>query len=144
MKKKLNIGCGEIMRDDYEGLDIQDFGQEYVVDIFEFLKFDTRRDCYEEVMANHFLEHFNQDELKMIFKGVHDLLKQGGTFKIVVPHQKKESAYALTHKTFWNEEVFKIFENKIFCGEFECEGHWKIDSLVTNSRLDIHCTLIKI
>ena len=142
--KKLNLGCGKNARDGYEGLDMQDFGQEYEIDILEFLKFAGERDAYNEVMANHFLEHFNQDELKIIFTGVHKILKKGGIFRITVPHQKKESAYALTHKIFWNEEVFKIFENKIFCGEFECEGHWKIDSLVTNSRLDIHCTLIKI
>lgn len=143
--KKLNLGCGKIPRDGYEGLDIQDFGQEYVMDIFNFFEeYFGRIGMYDEVMANHFLEHFNQEDLKIIFKGIHRLLVKGGTFKIVVPHQKKESAYALTHKTFWNEEVFRIFENKIFSEEFECEGHWKIKSLVTNSRLDIHCTLIKI
>ena len=141
---KLNIGCGKNARDGYEGLDSQDFGQEYAIDIFDFLKFDKRKGCYEEVMANHFLEHFNQDELKIIFKGIYRLLKKDGIFRITVPHQKKESAWALTHKTFWNEEVFKIFENKIFCEEFECEGHWRIKSLVTNSRLDIHCELIKL
>ena len=36
--KKLNLGCGKIPRDGYEGLDIQDFGQEYVMDIFNFFE----------------------------------------------------------------------------------------------------------
>lgn len=142
---KLNLGCGKNARDGYEGLDIQDFGQEYVMDIFEFFERTRgKNNIYNEIMANHFLEHFNQDELKIIFSEVGKLLKSKGIFRITVPHQKKESAYALTHKTFWNEEVFRVFENKIFCEEFGCFNYWEVESLVTNSRLDIHCILIKI
>jgi len=146
---KLNLGCGENWKEkypDYVGLDIEDFGQKYVCDVYKFFKIEVTRLSleleFDEVMANHFLEHFNQEELKHIFKGVGTILKQGGLFKIVVPHKDKERSYVLSHKTFWTEDTFKVLEEEIF--ERYGFGKWKIKKLVTNKRLDIHCWLKKV
>jgi len=149
-KKKLNIGCGDNLElyPDYDGLDLVDFGQIFIGDVLELLpKFfhkdgiiDTKsNDLYDEVMANHFLEHFNQDELKVIFNSVHGILKEGGLFKIVVPHKKKDSAWQLSHKTFWTESTFEYLVKPIF--ERYDFGKWEIEKLVTNKRGDIHAWL---
>ena len=141
--KKLNIGCGAKKRDGFDGLDIQDFGQKYVGDIFKFM-FDNPELEFEEVYAEHFLEHFTQIELKKMFISIWCLLKMGGSFKIIVPSKNKEESWVLTHKTFFTEYTFKAFENQIFAGEFCEEYEWKIKELKTNSRQDIYCELIKI
>ena len=146
---KLNLGCGANWKlyPEYMSLDIVDFGQEYVLDILEVLKDPDAADfqCegyWDEVMANHFLEHFSQDELKIILSGINKMLKAGGTFKFVVPHKDAAKAWVLSHKTFWNEETVDFLaqpQNEIYGF-----GVWKIDECVVNDKKDMHVKLRKI
>lgn len=143
-KVKLNLGCGESWEKqypDYDGLDIIDFGQKYVGDVIKLLP-DLYGGTFDEVISNHFLEHFDQDQLKLIFSGVHRVLKDGAIFKVCVPHKDKEQSWVLSHKTFWTEYTFRVLENELF--DRYGFGGWKISKLVTNERLDIHCWLKKI
>lgn len=147
---KLNLGCGSNWKKypDYFGIDLVDFGQMYVGDI---LKFFTNPDAldfncenyWDEIMANHFLEHFNQEQLKQIFLGVHKILKTNGIFKIVVPHKDRPEAWYLVHKTFFNEETFKMFD-RTETDSYAEFGKWKVKTLVTNNKGNIHCELIKL
>ena len=147
--RKLNIGCGPNWKKiypDYVGLDIIDHSQRYVGDIrFELnhISYEIKNTLWDEVMANHFLEHFTQAELSKIFLDVYSLLKIGGTFKIVVPRKDSDKAYVLTHKTFWTEKTFRALEEDE-TSSYSLFGKWKIKKLVTNSRKDIHCLLEKI
>lgn len=141
--KKLNIGCGEKIIEGYDGLDKQDTGQKWVCDILEFFTDFDVKEFYDEVRAEHFLEHFDQDELRIIFNGVYKILKTGGIFEIIVPSKEKDSAYVLTHKTYWTEETFKVFERKIFCDDYGVPL-WKIREVRTNSRKDIYCEMVKL
>lgn len=149
---KLNLGCGSNWKElypDYEGLDIVDYGQDWIMDILEFCAYvsnvsgSNQELIYEEVMANHFLEHFNQDELKTIFLTVHSILDNGGLFRITVPHKDRPEAWYLVHKTFFNEETFKMFD-RVGTDSYAEFGTWKVEELVTNDRGNIHCVLKKI
>ena len=146
MKNKytLNLGCGSNWKElypNYIGLDLIDYGQDYVGDVLKILSHLTEN-TLKEVMANHFLEHFTQQELKIIFFEVNRLLKKGGIFKFVVPHMKKERAWILSHKTFWNEETIKWLGEKE-TSEVYGFGKWEVKEVVTNSREDIHAVLVK-
>jgi predicted SAM-dependent methyltransferase len=145
MSKRLNLGCGPNWRVyDYEGLDIINYGQKYVGDAMEKLdELVVSSEEFDEIMANHFLEHFTQDQLKYIFCRVWDLLPVGGVFRFVVPHKDKEKAWVLPHKTFWCEETVRFFEREDadFVYGF---GKWKVRSLVVNGRKDIHAELVKV
>jgi len=145
--KKLNLGCGENWKEkypDYEGLDIIDFGQKYVGNVLKLLdEFVVTNKWFTEVMANHFLEHFDQNELKIIFSKVHDILETGGLFKFVVPHKDKGEAWVLSHKTYWCEETIKWLEREDTDPVYGF-GRWKIDRIVVNKRKDIHVWLRKI
>lgn len=144
--KKLNLGCGEYWKTypDYAGLDVGDYGQRFVGNVLDLLKVDGNDvapfyTCvWDEVMANHFLEHFNQEELKLLLKGIYRILRHGGIFKFVVPHKDREEAWDLTHKTFWNENTVRTLES------IEGFGRWKVKSCVTNDKKNIHAELIKI
>jgi len=145
MVRKLNLGCGAKWKElypDYEGLDIIDYGQEWKGDVRIILLAFTDG-LFDEVMANHFLEHFSQNELKDIFLRVYDILKKGGIFRIVVPHKDRPEAWYLVHKTFFNEETFKMFD-RTETDSYTEFGKWKVKSLVTNNRGNIHCTLEKL
>ncbi len=138
--KKLNLGCGQNWKNnypDYDGLDIENYGQTYVGNVLELLK-DMTSDSYDEIIANHFLEHFSQDELKIIFFEVNRILKHNCYFKFVVPHKDRPAAWDLTHKTFWNENTVTTLE--IIKGF----GNWKVENCITNSRKDIHSLLKKV
>jgi predicted SAM-dependent methyltransferase len=137
---KLNLGCGinwQKNYPEYDGLDIENYGQKFVGDILEIIK-SFQDNIYDETMANHFLEHFTQDELKFLFYEINRILKKNCIFKFVVPHKDRPEAWDLTHKTFWNENTVKTIE--ILKGF----GSWRIESCVTNQRKDIHSVLRKI
>lgn len=149
--KKLNIGCGPDWKKnypDYGGLDICDFGQKYVCDIFNYFNGILPEDqvkkleYYDEVMANHFLEHFNQDEVKIIFQGVYKILKKGGLFKFIVPHKKKPKAWIPVHKSFWNEAGVEWLGEEIADSIYGF-GKWKVKEIITNKKEDIHAWLIR-
>jgi len=137
---KLNLGCGTNWQKnypEYDGLDIENYGQKFVGDIIQIIK-SLQNDTYDEIMANHFLEHFTQDELKFLFNEINRILKNNCIFKFVVPHKDRPEAWDLTHKTFWNENTVKTIE--ILKGF----GSWRVESCVTNQRKDIHSVLRKI
>lgn len=144
-KATLNLGCGSRWKElypSYVGLDIIDYSQDYVGDVLKVLP-NLTDDTLEEVIANHFLEHFTQKELKIIFFNVNRLLKVGGVFKFVVPHMKKKRSWILAHCSFWNEDTIN------WLGEEDADkvygfGKWKVEKVVTNARKDIHVELRKI
>lgn len=137
---KLNLGCGPNWKEQYPehiGLDIKDYGQQFKGDIFRIFPSLYNLNYWDEIMANHFLEHFTQNQLKKIFKKVHAILKQDGVFKFVVPHKSKPKAWILTHKTFWNKLTVTTLE------EFDDFGAWRVEKVIVNKRKDIHAWLIK-
>lgn len=141
--RKLNLGCGEDWQSypEYVGLDIINFGQSYVSDVLNFFK--ANNEIWDEIMANHFLEHFSQDDLRTIFFSVWSRLKSGGVFKFVVPHKDKPKAWVLSHKTFWCEETVRWLEREDSTKVYGF-GKWGIIELVVNDRKDIHVVLQKL
>lgn len=146
--RKLNLGCGPKWKEqypDYLGLDIMDYGQEFVGDVLEYLESVSnlpQEEKFEEVMANHFLEHFSQDELKKIFTGVHAILQDGGIFRFTVPHMKKEKSWVLSHKTFWNKTMIEWMGDED-AGVVYGLGFWDVKEVIVNEREDIHAIFIK-
>lgn len=138
-EKKLNLGSGRSWKlyPNHDGVDRMNFGQKYVEDVFDFFERTVPEEEYDEIIANHFLEHFNQEEVKRLINLVYKALKEGCEFHFVVPHKSKDKAWDLTHKTFWNEYTAKSIT--ILDGF----GSWEIERLVTNGRLDIHVWLKK-
>lgn len=142
--KKLNLGCGPKWKEqfpDYEGLDIIDYGQQHVGNVEKLLP-NLEPESYGEVVANHFLEHFDQDQLRGIFRGIWEVLVGGGLLKFVVPHKDMDRAWCLTHKTFWNESTVKWLGRKeaVAYGF----GNWRLENVIVNERPDIHTWLRKV
>lgn len=138
---KLHIGCGKKILEGYINLDLIDRGQEVVGDVFEYLA-EGHDEEFDEVKAEHFVEHFDPDEVKLLLGMVHGVLKPGGIFHIVVPHKDKDAAFLLSHKTYFTAYTFIKLEDPEFCEDYGIPL-WEIDTLVVNDRKDIHCKLVK-
>lgn len=148
MKLNLGSGPGWKLYPDHVGFDIKDFGQTYVGDILQVLQDPDQLDfnCegyWDEVMANHFLEHFDQDQLRIILSGIHKMLKKDGILKFVVPHKDAAKAWVLSHKTFWNEETVDFLVTPV---NFDIYGFgsWRMVEIIVNDKKDIHVRLAKI
>jgi len=130
---KLEIGCGATPREGYRGVDMQDFGQEFVYDVRRPIPFDD--ESVDEIYCSHFLEHLDQDNVVKFLKQCHRMLKKGGQLWIIVPHRDNEKAYVIWHKTFYNKYTFINIEKM---------GLFKTTELVVNERPDIHWKANKI
>jgi len=132
--KRIELGCGKTPRDGYDGIDEQDFGQLYKADVLAVLtKF--KDNSVDEIYASHFFEHLYPDKVIDTLIQVYRVLKINGQLWIIVPHKEHERANVLWHRTFFTEFTFSdYFRN----------DKWQIIELVTNSRKDIHCKVIKL
>jgi len=130
---KLNIGCGKKILEGYINVDIKDFGQDIVEDIFIYLP-SLKENSVNHIRAEHIIEHFNQDEALKLLDLIWRIIEPNGELYIIVPHLKNERAWILAHKTFYNEFTFKVLDGK----------GWKIKEIVVNDRLDIHCKMLPI
>ena len=78
--KRLNFGSGSIQPDDWDNVDIVDYGQEYVGST-ELFKDDT----YDTIVAHCVLQTFGYEELPKIIKELRRILKPGGRLYITMP-----------------------------------------------------------
>lgn len=96
----------------------------------------------EELRASHVMEHIHagQDRIK-VMNEAHRVLQPGGTFEIIVPlfNGEWQAIADPTHVSYWVEESFFYFDNRIkpnadygiklwqtesFAIQSGYEGHW--------------------
>ena len=139
--RKLSIGCGENWKEehpDYEGIDVNDYGQKYVGDALQ-QAISLNGKYYGIIIANHILEHFDFEYIRMLMNELYDLLEDDGELRIIVPHKSKGKAWVPCHSTHWCEETFKFFARK----NVALYGYkrWKIKEVTVNYRNDIYCVM---
>lgn len=138
---KYNLGCGTQKFSGFDGVDIQDFGQKYVTDIWTFIYEMAEPNHCEGIRTHHFLEHFNNTDVVAIINWAHSVLSTNSEFYIEVPHKDKEESWVLTHESYWTESTFKMLADDRKINDYLGFGRWEIKQLVTNNRKDIHCIL---
>ena len=105
---KLDIGCGRVKNEGYTGLDIADYGQGIVCNVFDGIP--VQDDTVTDIICNHFLEHVNWDRIRDIFFEMYRVCKIGAKINIKTPHKDSDNAYKLTHVSFWNEKIINGIE----------------------------------
>ena len=106
---KLNLGCGKDWRSypGFIGIDIVDFGQEYVDNIERDGLHFHDDGSVEEIMAFNVLEHIAPDRMIFVMNECWRVLKMGGKFHIKVPLAPSENAFSdPTHRSFWTRKTF--------------------------------------
>ena len=118
MDMKLDIGCGKNRYKDFTGIDIQDFGQEYILDITKPLPFEDK--SIEEIYCSHTLEHI--DNIKPV---IEEFKRLTDKITIVVPHRCHPWSNCVTHIRLFDEEYFEKYfpefktENRMYkCEDF--------------------------
>ena len=125
---RLDIGCGEKVRDGFEGIDIINYGQKYVFDVRNLGLHYFENESVAEIFCSHFLEHLDSDAVIKFLKDCLEIMKSGAKMHVIVPHKDNPKAYVLWHKTFFTEHTFKDLGIMGFVTQ----------ELITNARGDIH------
>ncbi len=139
---KIHLGCGKKILEGFVNVDQLDYGQQIVGDAFEFLE-KQENNSVDLIRAEHFLEHFNREEVIRWLWLAHSKLNHLGLFEIVVPGWKRPESYFLCHKIVFTTETFRMLGVEEYCETYDLP-YFDIVRLVENDRGDIHCTLGKI
>lgn len=86
--KILELGPGTApLQGGYDTLDcFTHHNPTYLVDMAECKEWPIPDNTYDEVIAIHVLEHFELKKVQDIFRNVHRILKNGGSFRVHVPN----------------------------------------------------------
>lgn len=118
-QEKLYIGCGRDQREDYVNLDLHAEVNPDVVHNIEEAPWPFQPNSFNEVMANHVLEHISPDAIPKVFAEAGRVLESGGVFRIAVPIGSAAFTDP-THKNFWTYETPKYFTK-------ESPFSWEVD-----------------
>ncbi|WP_281238414.1 class I SAM-dependent methyltransferase [Flavobacterium praedii] len=109
MKNKLNIGCGNDIKEGFVNLDITQLpGVDVVCDIENSL-LPFENETFEYIMCIDVLEHVDYPK---VLKEIHRVLKPEGIVEIRVPHFTSSNNYIdPTHKRMFSFRTFDFFVN---------------------------------
>ncbi len=102
---KIDIGCKNLKKKGFIGIDILDFGQEIVWDITGGLPFPDN--SITEIFISHTLEHIEEKDVAPLFVEMYRVCEDGAKIDIVIPHSDNIQAYYLGHVSYWNEKRIK-------------------------------------
>jgi len=106
---KLDVGCGNIKRDDYVGIDFNQNAD--VVHDLNSYPYPFPDSTFEYIWAHHVLEHL--DDLVKAMNELHRLAIPNGIIEIHVPHWISAVAWGNpTHKRGFTHTSFNNFEGK--------------------------------
>lgn len=105
--KRLNIGCGNDIREGYVNLDkVPLEGVDVVWNVEKGLPFED--ELFDEVLCKDILEHV--DDYVLLLREIHRVLKVGGRAVIEVPHFTSENNFIdPTHKHMFSAFTFDFF-----------------------------------
>lgn len=107
---KLNLGCGNDIRDGWVNLDATKLPGVDMVHNVEKLPLPFKKEEFDEILCQDILEHVA--DYVPLLKELHRILKPGGQLKIRVPHFTSRNNYAdPTHKKLFSVSSFEFFIN---------------------------------
>ena len=115
---KLNLGCGDKVKEGYLGVDIIAYPNVDIVrDITRGIPFSNG--TVEAVFASHFMEHIERTEVTFVLEEVHRVLEVGGEFHFIVPHARSNQAFMMGHLSYWEKSTVEVL-----CGEWGSPDHF--------------------
>jgi hypothetical protein len=100
---RLELGCGLTTRNDFIGLDIQDFGQEILWDLRNGIPLPDN--SVDILYSSHCLEHFTMPELEQILYEILRVCVNNATVKIIVPNGNSTHGKFPCHYTYWGSDL---------------------------------------
>lgn len=105
---KLDIGCGKTkLENDWEGLDIVDYGQKYVLDLEKDGLKGIPDKSITEIKAHNVFEHLSVEKRLFVFNECWRVLVSRGTLDIKVPcFPHGVAVNDPSHKSFYSKKMF--------------------------------------
>ncbi len=100
---KLNLGSGNKPLDGYVNVDLYAESADQRADLFSF-PWPWQDQSVDEIVMSHFFEHV-PDLIKTVAESWR-ILKDGGRFKVIVPHGQGISACSVGHLQFLTRKTF--------------------------------------
>jgi len=105
--KRLNLGCGDDIKEGWVNLDSSAIDGVEVVHDMEQLPLPFPDQVFEEVLCQDILEHL---EYIPVLRDIHRIMKKGASLTIRVPHFTSKNSYTdPTHKKFFAIRTFSFF-----------------------------------
>ena len=134
---KLNLGCGLQKKKGYIGLDIYNYGQEYILD-FEKDDLPFKDNSVDEIYCHHTLEHLWN--VRHILNECWRVLKPKGIFKIYVPYGLWSGASKPVHHQMITESWFVFLSRPKT--KYYGYKRWRILKLICKKKREIFCKMI--
>lgn len=107
--KKLNIGCGSDIKQDYINIDIRNLDGVDIVSDISSLEFEP--ESIQEIYCSDFLEHFKKEEAFEILQKFHIWLCKDGILDIRVPDLQAVAT------TIIEQPLFEAMVERIYGGQ---------------------------
>jgi len=125
-QKKLNLGCGEDIKEGFVNLDsVKARGVDVVHDLNK-IPYPFRDEEFEEIHAFHVLEHLDGDWFKII-KELSRILKKDGVILIKVPHFTSPIAFMENHRRFFRYRSFESFDDQKNMKALDQKNNYKFE-----------------
>lgn len=126
---KIDIGCGDMTKPGFSGIDIVDFGQDSVWDVRDGLPYPDN--SVKEIYTSHFVEHLENGELDDFFIEMLRVCEDGASITIRCPHADTIEALFVCHNSLWNENRMRGIVHGL-------RDHHKKPSIISMERDDIN------
>lgn len=114
--RKLNVGCGLDIRDDYLNIDARELNGVDIVAEAADLPLDTG--SVDEILASHLLEHFTEVKVEQILTHWFKLLKSGGKIVAILPDIQSMMDQYQRGEITWDELRRIVFGDQDYVGDF--------------------------
>lgn len=114
MEKKLNLGCGNDIRQGWVNLDLYPISGVDVVHDINQLPLPFEEKTFDYILCQDILEHI---EYAPLLAELHRILKKGGILEIRVPHFSSRFNFIdPTHKKMFSVQTFDFFTDQALFG----------------------------
>lgn len=124
--KKINIGSGRDVREDYVNVDHRALaGVDVVADVLDL---PFKSGSLDEVLASHVAEHFTQRNFSKILAYWYSLLKKGGSVRLIVPNIDAMARGYARGEVTWDQLRSVALGGQDYASDFHF-NHFSIDSM---------------
>jgi len=108
MVKRLNLGCGDDIKEGFDNVDVQK--DKKLTKSFNFNKFPypIKEESYDYILVKQVLEHLENPERVLI--ELHRICKPGAIIRIEVPYYNNKGAFgSMQHMHYFSDQTFMDF-----------------------------------
>lgn len=106
---KLDLGCGQYLKEGFQGMDWADYGQAIVWDAKNGIPLPDN--SVIELFTSHFLEHLEPTEYHFVLHEMWRVTQNGGKITIKVPHGDTWQGCLPCHYNRLTEKHFHAIDN---------------------------------